>query len=71
MPSGKTSVPSPCIAVCTVDEESGQCLGCARTLQEVARWRRMPDVQKRQVLAALPKRKADMVAAGIDVRWRN
>jgi predicted Fe-S protein YdhL (DUF1289 family) len=28
----------PCIGVCSIDKESGYCLGCSRTEQEVYQW---------------------------------
>lgn len=61
---------SPCIKVCSMDEETGFCLGCARTLPEVARWPRLTEEQQQAVLAALPERKARMLAMGVDGRWR-
>lgn len=65
------SVASPCINVCTIDEESGLCLGCARSLQEVARWRRFSDDQKRAVVNQLTERKRIMKESGADIRWRD
>lgn len=62
------SVASPCIGVCTIDEDSGFCLGCARSLKEVAAWRRLTDSQKQAVLNALPERKRALLAAGVDMR---
>lgn len=62
---------SPCIKVCSIDEETGFCLGCARTLQEVARWSRMDDAMRQVVWDALPGRKAQMAALGVDARWRS
>ena len=32
------AVKSPCIKVCQMDPQRGLCLGCARTLDEIARW---------------------------------
>ena len=29
---------SPCINVCTVDTDSGYCLGCGRTPAEIRKW---------------------------------
>jgi len=29
---------SPCIGVCSIDKESGYCLGCSRTEEEVKKW---------------------------------
>lgn len=42
-------VHSPCIGVCTVDDD-GICMGCERTLDEIARWSTMSDSEKRGVL---------------------
>lgn len=65
------SVASPCINVCTIDEESGLCLGCARSLQEVARWRRFSDAQKSEIINRLTERKRKMKESGADIRWRD
>jgi len=35
-PSGE--VPSPCVSVCAIDPKGGYCLGCYRTLDEIAAW---------------------------------
>ncbi len=29
---------SPCVSVCRMDAASGLCVGCLRTLDEIARW---------------------------------
>jgi uncharacterized protein len=42
-------VVSPCIAVCEMDEGTGLCQGCFRSLQEIAQWSRAPHSYKRQV----------------------
>lgn len=67
----ENSVASPCINVCTIDEDSGLCLGCARNIREVARWKRLSDEERRQVINQLPERKRKMRAAGADCRWRD
>ena len=33
-----SEVKSPCISVCTMDEASGLCLGCYRTIDEIQGW---------------------------------
>lgn len=48
---------SPCNSVCTMDEASGLCAGCFRTLDEIAAWSRLSDDERRAVLAALPARR--------------
>ena len=52
-------VPSPCINVCKMDERSGLCLGCLRTLDEIAGWGRADDAARLNVLAAIAKRRQD------------
>jgi len=51
-------VASPCTSVCTIDQASGLCAGCFRTLDEIAGWIRLSDEEKRAVLSALPARRA-------------
>jgi predicted Fe-S protein YdhL (DUF1289 family) len=50
------AVPSPCINVCRLDERSGQCAGCLRTLAEIGAWSRMSDADKLAVWAQLEHR---------------
>jgi predicted Fe-S protein YdhL (DUF1289 family) len=52
------AVASPCISVCTMDAASGLCVGCFRTLDEIAAWSVLDADAKRGVLAALPARRA-------------
>lgn len=37
---------SPCIKVCQMDPVRGVCIGCCRTLDEIARWGSMPGAQR-------------------------
>ena len=48
---------TPCIQVCIVDGESGLCLGCYRTLGEVARWGRLSEAQRAALMEELPARR--------------
>jgi len=32
-------VQSPCMSVCVFDQDSGYCLGCSRTEEEVIKWK--------------------------------
>lgn len=52
-----TSIPSPCIAVCRINADTGFCEGCFRTLDEIAGWGTMSDDRKRGVLDALSLRR--------------
>ena len=49
-------VPSPCVDVCTMDAGTGWCLGCARTIDEIAAWSSLDDDARRRVWQALPAR---------------
>lgn len=51
-------VPSPCVNVCRMDADAGLCVGCLRTLDEIAGWSRLDDTAKRHLWAALPERAA-------------
>ncbi|MEZ5937427.1 MAG: DUF1289 domain-containing protein [Hyphomonadaceae bacterium] len=55
---------SPCIKVCVVDGASGHCLGCGRTLREIAQWARFSDAERDAVMADLPPRIEALEAAG-------
>jgi len=56
-------VPSPCRNVCVMDEVSGHCTGCGRTLDEIALWSVLDDDDKRAVWALLPARLAALPGA--------
>lgn len=57
-------IKTPCVKVCVVDGQSGNCLGCGRTLGEIARWARFSDNERDMVIAALPARMESLKAAG-------
>lgn len=48
--------PSPCDGTCRIDPESGWCLGCKRTLREIADWPMLTGGEKRRVLVGLKAR---------------
>lgn len=51
---------SPCIKVCQMDPSRGLCLGCARTLDEIARWGTMSETERERIMGELPRRKLDV-----------
>jgi len=51
-------VETPCLNICTLDARSGRCLGCARTIDEIARWGSMSAAQRALIMAELPSRRA-------------
>lgn len=52
-------ISSPCVKVCAVDGRSGQCVGCGRTLGEIAAWRGLDEARRREIMAELPARMAN------------
>ncbi len=50
-------VATPCIKVCMVDGESGLCLGCYRTLPEIAGWARLSADGRAELMRSLPTRR--------------
>ncbi len=51
-------IATPCIKVCVVDGESGLCLGCYRSLQEVAAWQKLTDADRSAIMLELPSRRS-------------
>ncbi|MDY0066034.1 MAG: DUF1289 domain-containing protein [Steroidobacteraceae bacterium] len=49
------SVASPCIKVCTLDEQQ-VCMGCGRTLTEIVQWSALSAEQQRAVCVAAERR---------------
>ncbi len=52
------AIASPCTKVCTIDPHSGLCMGCGRTLDEIARWMSLGEPERARIIADLPRRLA-------------
>ena len=50
-------IDSPCNDICTIDSESGLCIGCGRTPSEITNWIYYSDNQKKIILNSLKKRR--------------
>ncbi|MFU2487024.1 DUF1289 domain-containing protein [Thauera sp. WH-1] len=57
------SVASPCINICRMSPETGWCEGCQRTIEEITRWSRTSDEDRRAILAAVAERRQWLDAA--------
>jgi len=64
------SIETPCIAVCMIDPRTSLCLGCGRTLPEIARWHRMDSAERQAVMAELAARMADAGLTQLPARPR-
>ena len=49
---------SPCVKVCVIHPATRLCVGCARSIEEIAAWSGMTPEARRAVMAALPGRAA-------------
>ena len=54
-------VASPCVSICALDDDD-ICTGCQRTVDEITRWSRMDNAERRVVLGLCHER---AVAAGL------
>jgi predicted Fe-S protein YdhL (DUF1289 family) len=58
-PGPAAPVASPCTGVCRFDEATGLCIGCGRSLDEIARWTTMDEAQRQRIRERLAGRAAD------------
>ncbi|WP_453961352.1 DUF1289 domain-containing protein [Amorphus suaedae] len=47
---------SPCVKTCRIDDASGYCVGCGRTLDEIAAWGSLPEAGRRDIMRRLGDR---------------
>ena len=50
---------SPCIGVCQLDQDTGYCIGCHRTGDEIMAWPSASDAERHAILAELDSRRDD------------
>lgn len=46
---------SPCVNICKLDKAGRVCLGCGRTVDEIARWRGMSKAQRKAIMERLER----------------
>ena len=49
-------VKSPCINICTINSNSGLCIGCNRTQEKINNWVTLGFLEKKQVLERIQSR---------------
>ena len=52
-------IATPCIKVCAVSGQTGLCIGCGRTLAEIAGWGGLSEQERQRIMAELPARLAE------------
>lgn len=56
MENKSKEVVNPCVQICTMDSDSGLCIGCSRTPEEIMGWPTMTNEQRREIVSQLAKR---------------
>jgi len=54
----RDEIDSPCVKICVIHPGAGVCVGCNRTLEEIAGWSAMGELRRAEVMAELPGRAA-------------
>lgn len=54
----RAEIESPCVKLCVVHPETRLCMGCHRSIDEIALWSQMTPDARRAVMADLPARAA-------------
>jgi uncharacterized protein len=52
----RDEIQSPCVKLCVVHPEERLCVGCFRTMEEIAGWSRLTHEERAAVMADLPAR---------------
>lgn len=52
------AISTPCINICRIAADTGLCVGCHRTLDEIARWPHFSEAERQQIMTVLPARVA-------------
>lgn len=47
---------SPCVKICVLHRETRLCMGCHRTIDEIAAWSGMPRDVRHKIMSELPAR---------------
>lgn len=47
---------TPCVLTCVIDPRSSLCIGCGRTIDEIARWGALDELERLAIMARLAER---------------
>jgi predicted Fe-S protein YdhL (DUF1289 family) len=51
-------IETPCVKICTLDADRNICIGCGRTVAEIAAWGTMSTAERERLMSELPARTA-------------
>ena len=57
LPTSSARILSPCISICVLDADTGWCLGCYRSRDEIQSWPRQSAAEKLSLLEEIKKRR--------------
>ena len=63
MDCAETVIESPCNRVCVVHPTARLCIGCGRSLDEIANWISFDGAERARIMVQLPSRLAAMSGA--------
>ena len=52
----RDEVDSPCVKICVIHPTARLCVGCNRSIDEIATWSRLDNAERRRIMAELPSR---------------
>jgi hypothetical protein len=61
-PDPDMAIQSPCVDVCRIDDNSGVCVGCLRTREEIREWKGMTDHRRHEIIGECARRAAQLPA---------
>ena len=68
MDPAEPAVESPCTRICVLHPSAGLCIGCGRSIDEIARWSGLGGTDRRRIVAQLPGRLAGLCGAENDAK---
>lgn len=51
------TIESPCVNICVIDEVTRLCVGCGRTIEQIASWRTLSAAERRRIMDDLARRR--------------
>lgn len=52
----RDEIESPCVQICVIHREERLCIGCLRSIDEIASWSRMSASERAAIMDELPSR---------------
>jgi uncharacterized protein len=64
MSQSSGEIESPCVRECVIDQQTGYCRGCYRTLDEISFWASYTAEERRYLMERLPARRDALAGRG-------